>query len=61
MRILVLAGAAAAALGALFHLQGRSLAGPEQSFMYASPEWEVNGLLIVAAGAAAIVAGLVRR
>ena len=57
MRILMLrglipAGAAVAAFGLLFHMQGRGVVGPEQSFMYASPEWFGYGLWLLLVGAA---------
>lgn len=53
-------GAAAAASGALFSLQGRGAAGPESSFMYADPWWAGAGLWIAAAGAAAACAAAAR-
>lgn len=61
MRALVLAGAAVAALGLLFHMQGRGVVGPEYSFMYSSPDWIQHGTWIAAAGAAMICAGLLLR
>ena len=45
-------GAALCAAGIIFHLQGLALVGPEQSFMYASADWQTYGLQIASAGAA---------
>ena len=39
-------------LGALFHLQGQGIVGPESSFMYYNPEWITYGLQIVFIGLA---------
>lgn len=61
MFTLILAGAAVAALGLLFHMQGRGMVGPEQSFMYSSPDWIQYGTWIATAGAAMICAGLLLR
>ncbi|RNJ77213.1 MAG: hypothetical protein EB829_06980 [Nitrosopumilus sp. H8] len=60
MRALFIAGSAVVALGAVFHLQGRSLVGPESSFMYSNPDWVIHGALIALAGAAMIVGALAR-
>ncbi len=38
--------------GALFHLQGQGIVGPESSFMYYNPEWITYGLQIVFIGLA---------
>ena len=61
MLALILAGATVAALGLLFHMQGRGAVGPEQSFMYSSPDWIQYGTWIAAAGAAMVCAGLFLR
>lgn len=55
------AGAAIAAFGLLFHLQGRGAVGPEASFMYNSPDWFVYGIWILGAGAAVSGAGALLR
>ena len=39
-------------LGAIFHLQGQSVVGPESSFIYANPEWITYGMQIMFAGIA---------
>ena len=54
---LAVAGAITAVLGAVFHLQGLSVLGPESSFMHASPEWATYGMQILVAGAATACAG----
>lgn len=61
MLALILAGAAIMALGLFFHMQGRGVVGPEQSFMYSSPDWLQYGIWIAAAGAAMAGAGLFLR
>ena len=61
MFILMLAGAAVAALGLLFHMQGRGVVGPEQSFMYSSPDWLQYGIWIAAVGIAMVGSGLLLR
>lgn len=36
--------------GVIFYLQSQSIVGPETSFMYANPEWEINGIQIAIVG-----------
>ncbi len=55
---IILAGAAVAVLGAIFHFQGQGFVGPESSFMYRSEDWTGYGLYIAAAGIAAVLAGI---
>jgi hypothetical protein len=38
------------ALGVIFHLQGKSMVGPESSFMYSNTEWISYGLQILIGG-----------
>ena len=61
LRSMIPAGAAIAAFGLLFHLQGRGVVGPESSFMYSSPDWLGYGVWIIAAGAAVSGAGVLLR
>ena len=56
---LAAAGAVIAALGVIFHFQGRSVIGPESSFMYSSPEWASYGWQIALAGAVIATAGII--
>ena len=37
-------------LGIIFHFQGKSIVGPESSFMYANPEWVYYGIQIAVTG-----------
>lgn len=50
--ILSIIGTIVTILGAIFHLQGQSVVGPESSFMYANPEWITYGIQIVFVGIA---------
>ena len=56
-RAVMAAGVAGIVSGIVFHLQGRAIIGPETSFMYASPDWQGYGIIIMAAGAAVTGAG----
>lgn len=56
-KVLILAGAAVIATGIVFHLQGQSVVGPAESFMYGNPEWVDHGTWIVLMGAAVAGAG----
>ena len=38
------------AMGFVFLLQSQGTVGPETSFMYTNPEWDVNGKAIMLAG-----------
>lgn len=46
-------------LGIVFYLQGRSVVGPESSFMYSNPEWIKNGQWITTGGIVILSAGIV--
>ena len=54
----VVAGMLMVALGLVFMLQSEAYIGPESSFMYANPEWNVNGRAIASIGVITCVAGL---
>ena len=58
-RIIILAGALLMAAGVTFHLQGRSIVVPAESFMYGNPDWVGHGVWIGLSGAAVIVAGII--
>ncbi len=58
-KALVVVGAIIAVLGAIFHLQGQSVLGPESSFMHANPEWITYGIWIFVAGLSIACAGVV--
>ena len=57
-RSLIVAGSVVLVFGAIFHLQGQSIVGPETSFMYANPEWVTYGIQIVIIGAILIGIGI---
>jgi len=46
-------------LGIVFYLQGRSVVGPESSFMYSNPEWIKNGQWIATSGIIILSVGIV--
>jgi len=37
-------------IGVIFHLQGKSIVGPESSFMYSNPQWITYGIQIAVLG-----------
>lgn len=45
-------------LGIIFHFQGKSMIGPESSFMYANPDWVLHGIEILVIGIMLIGVGL---
>ena len=55
----IILGASVVILGLIFHLQGRSIIGPESSFMYSNPEWITLGQQIMVFGSLIIVIGLI--
>lgn len=55
----IILGVIVVILGLVFHLQGRSIIGPESSFMYSNPEWITLGQQIIVVGILMIVAGLI--
>ena len=44
-------------MGVVFSLQSKSVIGPTSSFMYDSPEWTVNGSIIIASGLIVVALG----
>lgn len=58
---MLLGGAILVAAGLLFHMQGRGIVGPEQSFMYNNPEWFQYGLWLAASGMIIIILSLALR
>ena len=57
-KVIVGSGLVILVLGAIFHLQGQSIVGPETSFMYANPEWVSYGIQIVITGLIIVGAGI---
>ena len=49
-KLVMITGSVIFILGIIFHFQGKSIVGPESSFMYANPEWVYYGTQIVVAG-----------
>jgi len=45
-------------LGVIFHYQGKSVIGPESSFMYSNPEWVTIGIQIAISGIIIFVLGV---
>jgi len=43
-------------LGIIFHFQGKSVIGPESSFMYSNPEWVTIGIQTAISGL--VISGL---
>ena len=48
--VVVVVGVIIFTLGVIFHLQGKSIVGPESSFMYSNPEWISYGIQIAILG-----------
>ncbi len=45
-------------MGVIFHLQGKSIVGPESSFMYSNPQWITYGTQIVVFGGIILAIGM---
>jgi hypothetical protein len=56
-KALIVCGIIAFASGVVFSLQSKSVLGPNSSFMYANPEWTVNGSIIIVSGLITIALG----
>ena len=56
---LVIIGAIIGIFGIIFHLQGKSIVGPESSFMYSNPDWVTYGIQIVILGIVILITGVV--
>ncbi len=44
-------------MGVIFHLQGKSIVGPESSFMYSNPQWITYGIQIAVLGGIILAIG----
>ena len=44
--------------GIVFYLQGKSIVGPESSFMYSNPQWITNGQWIAIVGIMILATGI---
>lgn len=45
-------------MGVIFHLQGKSIVGPESSFMYSNPQWITYGIQISVLGGIILAIGI---
>jgi hypothetical protein len=58
-RTLIIIGIIVGIFGSIFHLQGKSMLGPESSFMYSNPEWVSYGLQMIIVGIIILSVGFV--
>jgi hypothetical protein len=45
-------------MGIIFYLQGKSIVGPESSFMYSNPQWITYGIQISVLGGIILAIGI---
>ena len=57
-KAVILTGIGIMIMGVIFHLQGKSIVGPESSFMYSNPQWVTYGTQIVVLGGIILVIGI---
>ncbi len=57
-KIVILTGIGIMIMGLIFHLQGKSIVGPESSFMYSNPQWITYGTQIVVLGGIILAIGI---
>jgi len=57
-KALVIVGIIVVVFGSIFHLQGKSIVGPEASFMYSNPDWITYGIQIIIIGIVIIGVGI---
>jgi len=57
-KLLLTAGTIILIFGLIFHLQGQSVIGPEDSFMYSNPDWITYGIQISIVGIIIIATGI---
>jgi hypothetical protein len=58
-RTMIIIGIIVGIFGSIFHLQGKSIVGPESSFMYSNPEWVSYGLQMIIVGIIILSVGFV--
>ena len=56
---MIIIGIIVGIFGSIFHLQGKSMVGPESSFMYSNPEWVSYGLQMIILGIIILSVGFV--
>ncbi len=54
----IIAGAVILIFGIIFYLQGRSVLGPQTSFMYSNPDWINYGFQIAISGTIVVAIGI---
>jgi len=57
-KAVILTGIGIMIMGVIFHLQGKSIVGPESSFMYSNPQWVTYGTQIVVLGGIILAIGI---
>ena len=57
-KAVILTGIGIMIMGVIFHLQGKSIVGPESSFMYSNPQWITYGTQIVVFGGIILAIGI---
>jgi len=56
-KAVILTGIGIMIMGVIFHLQGKSIVGPESSFMYSNPQWVTYGIQIAVLGGIILAIG----
>lgn len=57
-KAVIISGILIMIMGGIFHLQGRSMVGPESSFMYSNPLWVTYGVQIIVFGGIILAVGI---
>jgi len=57
-KAVILTGIGIMIMGVIFHLQGKSIIGPESSFMYSNPQWITYGIQISVLGGIILAIGI---
>ena len=57
-KAVILTGIGIMIMGVIFHLQGKSIIGPESSFMYSNPQWITYGIQIAVLGGIILAIGV---
>jgi hypothetical protein len=57
-KAVILTGIGIMIMGVIFHLQGKSIVGPESSFMYSNPQWITYGIQIFVMGGIILAIGI---
>ncbi|HSB83324.1 MAG TPA: hypothetical protein VLD64_02395 [Nitrosarchaeum sp.] len=57
-KIVIITGIIILIMGMIFHLQGKSIVGPESSFMYSNPQWVTYGIEIAILGGVILAVGV---